>query len=274
MKFCFCLFIFVLFSSISTKASDKPKQDGKALIEEAENKVDIFALSSFEIKGHIQIENLGKMVEGSYQFFWNGPEEWREEINLPGYTEIQVGGKGVVFLKRTTDFLPLRIYQPHSTLGYGAGGSPSTFVRMGPSTNETIKKIHDRSENGQRLSCVEIESVLDRYNVKRDVCVDQSSGTLIRQGYIDKTWMPIGDKSFPRFLSYVEDGKPLVEVQVTELKTTERWPPSTFGLPVSVLVERAAGRPPRQGPPEPSHGGAKLSAPQELRPRPARNRPR
>ena len=233
MKFYIHLVILALVSSISTGASDKPQQDGKALIEEAENKADIFALPSFEMKANVRIENLGKMVEGSYLFFWNGPEEWREEISLPGYSEIQVGSKGVVFVKRTTDFPPLRIEQLHSALGYGTGGSPrSTFVRMGPLPHETVKKIRDRNEKGLRLSCVEIESALNGYKMTREVCVDQSSGTLVRQGqFLDRNSMPVGTKTFPTFLSYVEDGKSLVEVQITELKIPEPWPPSTFDPP-------------------------------------------
>lgn len=233
MKLGVHLVILALFLPVLTVASDKPKQDGRTLIEEAEDKADIFALPFFEIKATIRLENFGKTIEGAYSFFWNGPGAWREEIALPGYSEIQVGGKGVVFLKRTTDFLPLRIDQLHATLGYGTGGSPrSTFVRMGPTPNETIRKTRDRDEKGRKLSCTEIEAVLDGLKSPREVCVDTSTGTLIRRGmFLDGDPMPVGTKMFPRFLSYVEDGKPLIEVQITEFKTSEPAPRSTFEPP-------------------------------------------
>jgi TonB family protein len=227
------LVILALFLCLSVGASDKPQQGGKTLIEEAEDKANIFALPSFEIKANIRLENIGKMLEGSYSFLWNGPEDWREEINLPGYSEIQVGGKGVVFLKRTTEFLPLRIDQLHSTLGYGTGGSiRSTFVNMEPAPNETVKKVQDRNEKGRKLSCVEMESVVEGLKSPREVCVDASKGTLVRRvQFLDGDPMPVGTKMFPRFLSYVEDGKPLVEVQIIELNTSEPAPLSTFEPP-------------------------------------------
>jgi TonB family protein len=227
------LVILALFLCVSTGASEKPKLDGQTLIEEAEDKSNIFALPYFEIKANIRLENFGRVLEGSYSFLWNGSEEWREEINLPGYSEIQVGAKGVVFLKRTTEFLPLRIDQLHSTLGYGTGGSiRSTFVHMGPAPNETVKKIQDRNEKGRKLSCVEMESVVEGLKSPREVCVDASKGTLVRRGqFLDGDPMPVGTKMFPRSLSYVEDGKPLVEVQITELNTAEPSERSTFESP-------------------------------------------
>ena len=55
--------------------------------------------------------------------------------------------------------------------------------------------------------------------------------------------MPIGTKLFPRFLSYVENGKPLAEVQVTELKTTEQLPASAFEPPVGAVSKPGCMRP-------------------------------
>jgi hypothetical protein len=233
MKFYLSLVILAPVLSISTGASDKPKQDGKSLIEEAEDKADIFALPTFQIKAKVRIENRGKMLEGSYQFLWNGPEQWREEITLPGYSEIQVGGKGVVFLKRTTDLLQIRIQQLHNALGYGtAVTSTSTFVHMGPLPNENIKKIHERRDGGVKLSCVELERDLSGARSNREVCVDPSSGTLVRRApYHEGNWTPIGAKTFPHYLSYVEGGKPLVEIQITEFTISSALPPSTFGSP-------------------------------------------
>jgi hypothetical protein len=38
-------------------------------------------------------------------------DQWREEITLPGYSEIQVAGKGVVYLKRNAAFMPSGVFQ-------------------------------------------------------------------------------------------------------------------------------------------------------------------
>jgi hypothetical protein len=93
----------------------------RQLVEQAEAKANIFALPSFEINADIRISDGDKDLDGSYRLLWNGPGQWREEISFPAYSEVQVGAKGVVFLKRSTDVTPMRIDQLRSALGYGSG---------------------------------------------------------------------------------------------------------------------------------------------------------
>src|SRR2546426_4519618 len=109
---------FLIWSSLGN-ASDNQSQDGKDLIEKAAEKMNIFALPYFEMKGNVRIDNQGKPLQGTYLLLWNGPEQWRGEINFSRYSEIQFGGKSVVFLKRSTDFIPLRSEPVHPALGYG-----------------------------------------------------------------------------------------------------------------------------------------------------------
>jgi hypothetical protein len=46
---------------------------------------------------------------------------------------------------------------------------------------------------------------------------------------------PIGAKIFPHILSYIEEGKTVAEAEVTELKTTEQLPSSTFEVPAGAV---------------------------------------
>jgi TonB family protein len=231
MKFYF-LFSFLICASLGI-ASDNQIREGKDLIEKAAEKMNIFALPYFEMKANVRIANQGKPLEGSYLLLWNGPEQWREEINFPGYTETQLGGKGVVFLKRTTDFMPLRINQLHAALGYDTAGTYGSMIPLAPRSDETIKKVKDRKVNGTKVKCAEIA---DQEKHTREVCVDSATGTVVRQeSLLDREVMPVGTKFFPRFLSYVQDGKPLAEVQVTELKTTQQFPSSAFAPPAGSL---------------------------------------
>jgi TonB family protein len=219
------ILLFVILES-SVAAPDVSKQQ-KDLFEHAEDKTNIFALSSFQMKASVRIENKGKPLDGSYLLLWNGPEQWREEVSFPGYSEVQVGGKGIIFIARSADFIPLRIDQLRSALGYGSEMvHPRSFIHVAPGPDETIKKIHDRTINGSKAVCAE---VVGHENYSREVCVDGSTGALVRQSpFLDREMTPIGTKLFPRFLSYGEDGKPLVEVHITELKTTEQFPSSAF----------------------------------------------
>jgi len=108
-------------------------------------------------------------------------------------------------------------------------------------SNEMVKQIHDRSVNGVKVKCV---LIANQENHTRDVCVEGSTGTLVRQSpFLDRELMPVGTKLFPRFLSYVENGKLLAEVQVTELKTTEQSPSSAFEPPAGAVSKPGCWNP-------------------------------
>lgn len=221
------LVLLLLTHSSTLAASDKARREGKDLVEQAEIR-NIFELPSFETKASVRIDNKGQPLDGSYMLLWNGPEQWREEIRLPGYSEVKVLGKGVVSLKRSTDFIPLQLHSLYDALSYGRAD-------LAPGPKETVKRVHDRKVNGVKVGCAEIAEQ-QYHTTLREVCVDLSTGGLVRQPpFLDREMMPIGTKLFPRFLSYVENGKPLAEVQVTELKTTEQLPSSAFEPPVGAV---------------------------------------
>ncbi len=239
MKFSAFILLSALFSASAAIASDNSTQSGADLIEQATAKTNIFALQSFEMKANIRVDIKGNPLDGLYSLLWNGPQQWKEEISFPGYSEIQVGSRGVVYIKRSTDFIPFRIFQLHSALGYGSeelsAGSVFTqasFFSDAPRTNETIKKIHERTIDGAKAECVEI---LTAEKHTREVCIAETIGTLIRQNFRDKDLMPIGSKVFPRSLSLTEDGKSVASVQVTELKTDVQFPASVFDPPPGAI---------------------------------------
>jgi hypothetical protein len=145
---------------------------------------------------------------------------------LPGYSEVKVGGKGIVSLKRTTDFIPWTVEPLHRALSYGRAD-------LAPGPKEVIKQVHELNVNGVEAECVEIA---DQDKSTREVCIDASTGGLIRQQpFVDREMRPVGTKLFPSFLSLVANGKPLAEVEVTELKTTDPAPSSAFELPVGAV---------------------------------------
>jgi TonB family protein len=215
------LFLFAQASLLS--ASDKTKATD--LLEQANAKSNLRELPSFEMKASVKIENKGQQLEGSYMLLWNGPNQWREELSLPGYTEVQVGGKGVVATERNLDFTPLRISQLRNVLRYGRG--------LLPSPNEKVKGIERRLGNGVKIDCVEIAGY---GNFIREVCVNPSSGVVVRPApFADRDLMPIGAKMFPRYLSQVDHGQTLAEVNVTELKVADSFPASAFDPPAGAV---------------------------------------
>jgi TonB family protein len=132
-------------------------------------------------------------------------------------------------LKRSTGFLPLRIYQLHVALGYGTLPLIDSFVRSEPRPGETIKKMRNRKVNDVEAECVEM---ITEEKIPREVCVDSATKTLVRpEGFRDSGLAPVGPKLSPRFLSYQEQKTTLAEVHVTELQAGDKNPASMFEPP-------------------------------------------
>jgi len=209
-----------LFLTSLIWASDNTRE-GQEIVEQARSKSDLRELPSFTMKARVRIENQGKPLEGQYTLYWNGPNQWREETSFPGYDAIQVGGPGTVAVKRTLDFVPLRVHQLDQTLAYARG-----ILSLRP--DESIKKVRARKLNGVQARCAEITSKINT----REICIDASTGVLVRdQPYVDKEFASLGAKVFPHFLSYVEGGKTVAQAEITELRATEPLPSSMFEVP-------------------------------------------
>jgi len=225
-------------------ASDDTAKQQEAIkkIEQAVAKTNIFELPSFQMKANVQVESQGKLMDGSYELLWNGPEQWKEEIHLPGYTETQVGGKGTVWILRSTDFYPRRIHDLHTALGFGTEGSGGSLVQSSVTAKDKVKKVHRRKEHGEALTCVEYENEVKS---PLGICVNESTNTLVRgSSYVDKDLQPVGGgKVYPRFLSFVEDGKTLAKANVTEITTPAQFPPSWFSPPAGVSPQAGCMNP-------------------------------
>jgi TonB family protein len=226
--------LYLLFAQI-VSASDINRQVAAARLQEAASKTNIFELASFSLRADIQIEAQGKLVDGSYELLWNGPDQWREGIHIPGYTEIQIGGKGTISLRRNTDFIPLPIFNLHQALGFGSTTSASqsmSLVQPALSPKDTIKKEHDRKEHGEKLTCFEIDQ---GNNLSSDVCVNDASGTLVRSSqFSDDDFRPVGTKIFPRGITFRLENRVVAKVTVTKFASPAQFTPDAFTPPDGV----------------------------------------
>lgn len=228
----FHLFLALFALTCPVVAGTDP-QRGIGLIEEASARSNIFELPAFTLKADVQIDNFGKPVNGTYSLLWNGPEQWREELSLPGYSEVEIGAKRVVFLKRTTDYMPYQIFKFHQALGFASGGWGNGFFNLGPREKEQLKKIHEQKIAGKKSRCIEIQTEM---NYAREVCIEQATGLINRAnaGITDSCPISVGTKLFPSSIVYRQDKKVLVEVHVTKLETGEHFQPTLFDQPAGV----------------------------------------
>jgi len=79
------------------------------------------------------------------------------------------------------------------------------------------------------VACVEIAN---QENQSREVCVDELTGAQVRQRPLfDRETMVVAGRVFSRFRSFVENGKPLAQIQLREFKTTDQLSSSAFEPP-------------------------------------------
>ena len=227
MRFKVGLLLCTLLSLPQAIASSDDAARGKELIQQAVDKTNIFALPSFRMNANVRLENFGKPLNGTYSLLWNGPEQWREEITFPGYSEVQIGGKGIIYVKRSTTYMPYQIHKLRSAFPIRGAG-------IVPRPDETIKKIHAQKIGDSRADCVEIAS---EQKSTREVCVDTSTGTITRQklGFIETDFAPVGSKTFPRIMALIEKGKHIVDVQITELSKDVMLSTGVFGPPQGAI---------------------------------------
>jgi hypothetical protein len=130
------VFFIALVASASAFAGSEKAIKAEQMLQEAIAKNDIHELPSFEMKAILKLDNHGHPVAGTYSLLWNGRDQWREEINLPGYSEIQIAGKDATSVSRTTKYMPWQINLVHNLLGYDQN--------LKLSENEKVKQIRNR----------------------------------------------------------------------------------------------------------------------------------
>ena len=226
-------------------ASNKPdQQEAIRRMQQAVAKTNIFELPSFVMKAAVEVEIQGKPVEGTYQLLWNGPDQWREEVSFPGYSEVQVGGKANVWIQRNTDFIPIPVYHLRQALGFGSnlgGGGGSSLVQLDFS-HKVIKKQRERNEHGTKLTCFEME---DEEKHTSETCLNETTGLLSRNSpyHAEEEIQPIGGKVFPRVFTAREAGKLTAKVSVSELTTPGQFPLSAFIPPTGVAPQQGCMNP-------------------------------
>ena len=214
-------------AAYSSAGEKKDKQaEGLALIERARELSDIRAPGSppFRLRARVRLFQEKHAMEGTYLLVWISPSQWREQVDLPGFTQLRIGGEGTYSVHREPPGLPWPVFQLLHTLGYKA--------RLTVRPTERVEEIKNRNKDGARLSCVKLVSG-SIWVVPRELCFDSGSNTLSRIEYSNRKYefkkqSPWGDKVFPQSLSYFEGGKHVVAIDVEEFANIESSDPSGF----------------------------------------------
>jgi TonB family protein len=226
------LFLPLLASSIYARAFfvDNKQQEGEALLSGAHRLLDIRAPGNpaFRLTAHFQILDplLGDM-EGTYLEVWVSTQQWRREINAGAYHLIEVGNEKTRWALNSLTFESSRFQQVQALLSH-------TELDL---EQFKVKKVHDETNAGVRVRCVEIR----RERNDDSFCFDGASGApvsaVLRFGdrgetaYAYSDYAKFGSHSYPLRFRKLSD-RTALEATGTSLVLEPSPQQSLFDPPV------------------------------------------
>jgi hypothetical protein len=165
------------------------------------------------LRAEFSLKN-GGFMEANYDLVWLRPDWWREEVKLPGFTDVAIAQDRVLWRKRNTEYVPMMEWLLMSLVRADRAGALSD--------RESVTGIRDREEAGHRLACV--ESRRDLFDV-RERCFDATTGLLtVRQDrFFDRVyeyhdWATLGVRRFPQKIRVLQFSKQVAELQLVQIE--------------------------------------------------------
>lgn len=154
-------------------------------------------------------------VEGDYRLVWIDAKHWREEIEVPGFSQVRAANGETGWRKRSRANLPYRISQMYDLLSLMDGFRPDPQARL---RGSRPKKV-----DGVKRPCVE---VIPKTPLKPEtICFDAATGiplTISTDGMPNRLYEEpklLRGKAFPAVLTLYKhkDRQSAVKAVVTEL---------------------------------------------------------
>jgi TonB family protein len=138
--------------------------------------------------------------EGTYTLLWLSPEKWREEISLPGATQVRILVGNRIWLQRSSPALPYLVYNLEHALDFR--------YWLAATPGERYSTVKSRKLNGAPADCFKARHGAGGRG-DAELCFDPASGVLLS----------IGGKANGTFLSHYEQwGSKLVPHTVTDFR--------------------------------------------------------
>jgi hypothetical protein len=165
------------------------------------------------LRAEFSLKN-GGFMEANYDLIWIRPDWLREEVKLPGFTDVAIAQDRWFWRKRSTAYIPMTEWLLMNMVQVDRAGALSD--------RETITGMHDREEAGRRLTCV--ESRRDLFDV-RERCFDDATGLLAtrKDRFFDRVyeyhdWTTLGLRRFPEKIRVLQFSKQIAELQLVQIE--------------------------------------------------------
>jgi hypothetical protein len=225
---------FILFFGPRLVAADAD-ENAAAILSRAAAAVDLQAPGSapFLMMAKINLSETGKSVEGLYAIAWAAPGKFRRVFRIPNFTSTEVADEGAIYRQRSTDGLPLLIWEASELL------APHSQYRSDSAWN--IRRVHR-----ERVGAVDLNCVIASGDITESkMCVDAATGapysvdhglvnsnfTLGHEHFEFADYQPFEGRMFPRKLTFWGWGPYSIEVHVEKLLRPAQFPADEFTPP-------------------------------------------
>ncbi len=246
-----------LLAAAGMRAGDRAAE-GEAILAQATNLLELRGSDAapFLLKARVRLTESTKSVDGVFAMSWAAPGRYRRVIGFPDYKETDVARGDNYYSKRTTDGIPLMIWQLGKLMD-------SLELRKTEQAGWKIKRVENESVGGKAAACIWIgpgkgdsKICVDAATheiVLMETGLDGAAQTQMRYEYGD--FQEFGAKKYPRRLAASGWDKRAIEVMIEKMVPVHEFAADEFAPPAgSVISKLCIGTEELKGHPEPLSG--------------------
>ena len=218
--------IAAMLAALAFAGGDKEKEDD--LMQTAlKQSVRSAGATPFEMKvtGKVYGYTKGPM-DIEYETKWSAPSEWFDQMSFGGFVQRRLAQGDKLWMQRNAGYEPLRAAMLHRMLDLMALHPPSDEEMKGMDHHKGTSCAKMASEYDSYKLCFDDKGRLareERTSIILYPNTDFSTAAKIHQPPVKKVYeysdyTDFNGGSYPKKLRVLEDGKPVVEAEVTEMK--------------------------------------------------------
>jgi hypothetical protein len=236
-----------------SSAPDSSGKDAGAILSKAASLVDLQAqgAGAFLMLANVTLRKGGKSVDGVYAMAASGPGQFRKVFRFPNFDSTEILSNGTIYRKRSTEGLPLGIWQLQNLMSVPESYRPTSQWKIGAVKTEKSGSVELNCVSALRASPMFSAHILlwaKEGPPEAKFCVNAATGEpfSIDRSSIDyhvqsvherfefSDYQEFEGKRFPRKLSFQAKNGDRIEVQVQKLIRSQTFPADEFvGLPAS-----------------------------------------
>ncbi len=234
------LFIATVFAAslFAVKLSAKMNKDQEAAqwARKANQLMDICSPGSppFRLTEDVRVRTEErKWVEGTYTLIWVSPDQWKDELTMPDYHELRVGGQHSIWLLRS---------QPHWTTAAFLARPFANIARITPrAPSYAVKRIYEENTGQATARCfygkpIRIVKAEDCFDANHGFFLSStdSAGSGVRRTEFSE-YLSLGDHLIPRQRRDFRNHELIREANVRETSLIQHVDPGMFAPPTGAI---------------------------------------